>query len=686
MRTRGWAVALLLLPVFAAQAEKAAPAAAPSFFPAPEKPAAPAPAEKPEEKPKKDAPPATLTVDQALEKLDLRHRIAQLMLVTLGGEIKPNVEDQRYLQQYTPGGVIVRQSSLPTLAQAYVDYVRGAEMLKGLPILVGCDLYALARADRGLPSQFVELPSLLSLAAARDSGATEHFTHLLAEHLRGMGFDFSFGPSLELAPTLRGAKPTIYTFGSSPAFAAESAEAFVKALKEAGIVPVPTGFPGGGANRRAKEHPVLLTEKADLLTQDALPYARAIAAGAPIVHVGNTSVPELDISGAPASISHAVIQQFLRDTMHFDGLVIAGPLDGEEVASKFDVAEAAQRALLAGADLLYTVTPLSTAARVVDKLTTAVEQGDIPRDMIDRAARRVLAFKIARALDRVAAKAEPGSEKQAKKLEGKKALAEEAYAVERKAITLIKNDGGVLPLTREHSAPAGITGVVGTDVLKDLLKKPLKEVAEQPIGTARHLGEIQDFELERLTKHSQGLKTAVVVLTDALRTAGEKRLIQGLKANGAKVVVVLLGYPGNATELLDADAIILAYSDAATYGESLKAVGDVLLGKPAITLRSDLGAMTVKAGELRHFNALDIVRAPAGRLPVSLGAGYPEGFSISYGGDELAKKAEWSFGDGGTAKGLQVDYTYPKSGEYTLSVTVHAEEDATQSYKVTVTP
>lgn len=680
---RAWACALALLAAasFAARGESAAQP--PSFFPEQAKPAAPAPApEKPKPAPGAKEETPALSVDEALDKLDLRGRIAQLMLVTLQGSIGPNSEDIKYLRDYTPGGAIMWQASLPTEAQLYVARVHAAEALSGIPILVGCDLYALSRADRAMPSQYVQIPSLLSLAAARDSGSTERFAKLMADHFRGMGFDFSLGPSLELAPVIHDAVGSIYTFGSSPSFAADAGATVIGAMRDAGVAAVPLGFPGGGGNRRPKEPAVLLTARAEILQEDALPYARAIAEGAKILHVGNTLVPTLDDAGGQACLTPAVYR-LLREDMGYDGLVIAGPIDSEDVARQYDSAEAAARALYAGADLIYFGTTLNAAARAVDKLTSAVETGEIPRELVDRAARRVLAFKVARR----EAKGEGVKLADAKALE-KKGLAEEAYAVERKSITLVKNTNGVLPLSREKSTPAGITGVVGTDLLVDLLQKPLKNVAQQPISTAKHLGEIQDFEIERLTAHVQGINTAVVVLTDKLRVYGEKKLVHALKEKGAKVVVVFLGYPGNARELLEADAIILAYCEPSNYGQTLRAVADVLLGKPAISLRSDLGVIEAKAGQSRRFNALDIVRAPAGRLPLALGAQFPAGQSVSYGGDALAKKAEWDFGDGNHAKGLTAEYAYSAAGDYTLTVRVHGGDDevAEQAYRVSVTP
>lgn len=678
--TRAAAGLLLLACALTAPGEKTA---APSAFPTQERPAAPAPAPD-TPKPVKGAPAPKLTVDEALEKLDLRARIAQLLVVTLQGGIAPNAQDMAFLKQFTPGAVIVRTAGLPVEAQAYVARLHAAEVLNGIPMLAGCDLYALSRADRMMPSQFVQLPSLLALAAAHDSGATDKFARLLAQHLRGMGFDFSLGPSLELAPVVHDAAGTIFTLGSSPDFAAEAGAAIVNALTSAGVAAAPLGFPGGGANRRENEPAVLLTSPEDLPGADLLPYARAIGAGAPIVHVGNTLVPTLDKAGPPASTCPAVYG-VLREEFGFEGLALAGPIDGEDLATRQDPAEAAARALMAGADLLYFVTSLSTAARAVDKLAAQVEDGALPREAVDRAVRKVVAFKMARR--DAAGESDPVKLSDAKALE-KKGLADEAYAVERKSITLIKNQGGVLPLARDKSAPAGVTGVVGVELLVEMLRKPLKSVAQQPIASAKHLGEIQDFEIERLTAHAEGVNTAVVVLTDALRPYGQKKLVHALKAKGAKVVVVFLGYPGAVEGLLEADAILLAYCAPSSYGQTLRAVGDVLLGKAPVSLRADLSAIQLKAGEARRFNALDIVRAPAGRLPIALGDAFPAGFSVNYGGEDLLKEAQWDFGDGQTAKGLAIEHAYTAPGEYTLTVQAHTgkDESATQAYRVNVAP
>jgi len=646
---------------------------------------APTPAPTTTSKPTPDAgAPATLNVEEILARLDLRGRLAQLMLVTLEGELGPNKADIDLLKRHVVGGTIIRQAALPTDAANYAAALRALEARSGIPLLVGCDLYSLARADRGAPSQFVQLPSLLSLAAAQDTEVTARYTALLAEHLRGMGFDFSLGPSLELAPTLKSARGSIYSFGSDPGFASVAGASIVQALGAQGVMAMPLGFPGGGANRTGKDAPVLLTARAELEEFDLAPYRAAIAAGARMLHVGNTLTPTIDDDGASASISPAVIRDLLRLELGYGGLVVAGPMDGADLVQFDDPAASAKRALEAGADMLYWVSPHATVLRVIDKLASAVESGALDAGVVEAAARRVLNLKV----ERASTPTVPAKEKELRALEGKKKLAEQAYEVERRAITLVKNLG-VLPLSRDNGPPVGVTGVVGTGELRAMLEKPLKLVREQPIGTARHLGEIQDFEINRLTSHSAGMKTAIVLLTDNLRPFGQEKLIRGLKANGVRVVAVILGYPGNLPHVAEADAIILAYCDSATYLGTLRALADVILGKAPLGFVPNPGVLRMQPGQTRMFNALDVLRVPSGRLPVGVGSQFPAGLSVSYDAAAAVKRADWDFGDGKRAKGLQVEHAFAAPGKYEVSLQVEAAEGGStsqQTFQIEVGP
>ena len=619
-------------------------------------------------------------VEAIIQILNPRRRIAQLMLVTMQGLQGPQIEDLGLLRDYTPGGVIIRQILKPSIAANYVTKLRATEAASGLPLFIGTNLYQLTRRDRGAPSGFVQLPSPLSVAAADDPEITEGLARLLAEHLKVMGFNLHMGPVLELAPELPDAPGSIYCFGSDPDFAGRAGIAMQSVFAEYGVLSMPMGFPGGGQNRKPRTQAVLLTPKPLLRQADLRPYLDVIDAGAQIIHVGNTLVPTLDDLSRPASLSPAVMRELLRRDLGFEGVIVAGPLDSEDILSTHDAVEAAQLALEGGADLLYWLGPDNQMKRVIERLAFALTQGELSEDLVNAALRRVLTLKLG------LAKGGEIKESKADALSGKKKLLESAFSVERRAITLVQNIGGILPLSKAGSMPIGVTGVTGVEELQKALEKHIKPIAQQRISTARHLGDIQDFEVKRVTGRVRGLRTGIVILTDTMRPEGQVKLIRGLKQQGVKVVLILLGYPRHLALLSEADAILLAYCDDATFGETLRAMADILVGRGPVGIRALNEAIELKAGDARVFNARDIIHVPSGRLPVTVSELYRAGLAVPYDPTDAIKRADWDFGNGKRSRNERVEFTYDTPGDYavTLSVTDRQNETTSRIFQIRV--
>jgi len=615
-------------------------------------------------------------VEAVLAALDLKERVSQLMIVTMQGLYGPRAEDLALLKSYKPGGAVIRQIVKPSDLAVYVTKLRGLEAITGIPLLVGADLYRLAKGERGLPSGFVPLPSLLSLAAAADDAATARLAGILAEHMDVMGFNLYLGPNLNLAPTLPGARGSIDTFGSDPDFAAQAGTTIVQAMTDKGVLAMPKGFPGGGANRLARpsssagpgsRQAVLLTPRPFLEDHDLLPYKRAIAAGVRLLHVGNTLVPTLDPAGKPASISKAVLTDLLRDELGYSGVVVAGPMDSADITQAYDAADAAIQAMQNGADMTYWLGPDTAVMRTADKIVQAVVEGRLEESKLNDSVRRVLLLKASLAQSE---RQMPSQQKMASSLEDKKELLEKTLAVEGSAITLVQNRNAVLPLTKAGSMPLGVTGVVGVDILHAALEKHMKPIAQQAITTARHMGEIQAFEIERITSHIRGIRTVVCVLTDAERPGGQVRLVRALKEKGVNVVLVLLGFPNHLPKLAVADAVVLAYCDPATYQGSLAAMADVLVGEGPVGILRAAADAVCQVGEKRSFDVYDLVRVPAGRLPVTVSEDFQAGLAIPYDPAMAIKKAEWIFGDGKRSKALRAEHAYSAPGRYAVSLTI----------------
>ncbi len=621
--------------------------------------------------PPEDADP----VDAMFARLSLRERVAQLMFVTLQGAPRPDSEDVHFMRNYPPGGVIVPSLAQPTSAVTYVSALRDGppEATKRIPLFIATNMFDLPRREGTLRGRFTQFPSMLALAAANHPEATNGLAQLIGEHAETLGFNMHFGPSLELAPTLRQAPGSVHYPGSDPVFASMAAETIVEELRGRNVLSVPMGFPGGGGNRTRNHPPILYTPESALASHDLLGFASAIQAGAEAIHVSNTIAPTIDPRRVPSSISPLVITELLRDKMGFDGLVIAGPMDSRDVSEVLEPSDAAQMALEAGADMILWDQAGTRVRRAVDSIAHAMAEGELDPAVVNRAVRRVLQVKY----DHGLLERERPDRNAAARLERRRTYPQAAYEAERRSITLVQNRG-VLPLRDETHAPIGVTGVIGERALFEGLEEHLDHIVRRPMSTAQHAGAIHDFEIRRLTGMHGGFRTVVCVLTPDERIDGQRELIRQLQASGAKVVVVLLGYPRTLPELTDADAIVLAYGGREAYQQTMRAVADVLVGKGPLRMIDINSDLRTEVGKEEVFSIFDLIRAPAGRLPVTLEEPFVKGYSVGYDPSEAIRRVEWRFGEGSRAvRGSEVTHTFREPGRYPVTVTVTDTEGDT---------
>ena len=77
----------------------------------------------------------------------------------------------------------------------------------------------------------------------------------------------------------------------------------------------------------------------------------------------------------------------------------------------------------------------------------------------------------------------------------------------------------------------------------------------------------------------------------------------------------------------------------------------------------------------RKRSVLDVIRAPAGMLPVTLEPPYVAGLSVPYDPTFSLTKTLWDFGDGTTSKELRAEHTFKSAGRYPITLTVRDKKD-----------
>jgi beta-N-acetylhexosaminidase len=262
----------------------------------------------------------------------------------------------------------------------------------GLPLLVSTD------QEFGIVTRIPEgtslLPTGLGVGAAHDPALTEKSWAMAGSELAALGVNVDLAPDADVLGGLDGADNTVIgsrSFGSDPTAVAGQVTAAVKGLQSAGVAASPKHFPGHGHTSTDSHQalPVLDQSRASLDADDLPPFEAAISAGSWLIMAGHLDVRSID-PGVPATLSHKVLTDVLRDQLGYRGVVISDALNMEPVTSRYDAGQAAVHALLAGDDLLLEPPNLAAAQQ---GLLSALGSGQLPKSRLVQAATRVLTLR-----------------------------------------------------------------------------------------------------------------------------------------------------------------------------------------------------------------------------------------------------------------------------------------------------
>jgi beta-N-acetylhexosaminidase len=170
-----------------------------------------------------------------------------------------------------------------------------------------------------------------------------------------------------------------------------------------------------------------------------VPFRAAIQAGVDAIMTAHIAVPALAPADLPATLSPAILTGVLRNEMGFRGIIVTDALEMGGIAKGYSSGEAAVMALEAGADALV-MPPDPEAA--VKAIVAAVTSGRLTRARIDESVARLLAAKARVGLDRRRVVDLEGLSDQIGAPEDQ----ERAQEIADRAVTLVKNEGNLLPL------------------------------------------------------------------------------------------------------------------------------------------------------------------------------------------------------------------------------------------------
>ncbi len=202
--------------------------------------------------------------------------------------------------------------------------------------------------DRPTAVEFARLPGNDQYCAARE----------MADELVHAGFNVNFAPCVDVNvnpenPVI-GARDRAYS--ADPKEVVRSAENFIRAHHDAGIITCLKHFPGhGSATQDSHDGFVDITDthefERELTPYSCLMNARVDWPGVGMVMIGHLYTARIDPE-FPASLSHKTITKLLREQMEYDGVVIVDSLDMCAITEQYAPDDALVLAINAGADIL----------------------------------------------------------------------------------------------------------------------------------------------------------------------------------------------------------------------------------------------------------------------------------------------------------------------------------------------
>jgi beta-N-acetylhexosaminidase len=335
--------------------------------------------------------------DEAMIKeMPLKEKIGQMLFLgftgtTIDETLKPIIATLK------PGGLVMfgrNIKSAPQVAELNQAAQLASLKANGLPLLVGVDQEGgnVIRIKTQYP-----LPAALAFGQSGNPKLVVRAGAATGKLLYTLGFNMDLAPVLDVGDPTAARFIGTRTYGSDPALVSTMGSAFSEGLQSEHIMPTTKHFPGhGGVSEDShkslpEDHATLAQmEMHDLVPFETLQKSVRRPWAVMLAHV---AYPELDPSGAPASLSKPIVTDILRNRIGFKGVVITDDIQMAGAGLYSDVRERAIRAVEAGVDMIMITWNRKTQAAVEVALVKAVQQGRISEDRITESVRRIVSAK-----------------------------------------------------------------------------------------------------------------------------------------------------------------------------------------------------------------------------------------------------------------------------------------------------
>lgn len=332
-------------------------------------------------------------VDKLVANMSDADKVGQLMMIGIHGKTL-NDDAKFMLNEYRVGGIILFDRNMESKNQvkSLITDINKTGKSAGLtPLFIGIDQEggAVARME----DQLIKVPPAEELGKEPIEQAVS-LAKQSGTELKDLGFNINFAPVADLGLTYG------RSFSTNPDDVVRYASAVGKAYDEAGLWYSYKHFPGIGKTDvdLHADTSVVPVSKETLLNEDTKVFVDLIKQSKPntyAIMVSHAMYPQID-AAHPSSLSKAIITDWLRKDMGYNGVVVTDDMDMGALAKHYTFGDMAVQSILAGSDILLVCHEYEHMQEAYNGLMKAVKDGRISKERLDESVKRILLMKMSK--------------------------------------------------------------------------------------------------------------------------------------------------------------------------------------------------------------------------------------------------------------------------------------------------
>ena len=334
-------------------------------------------------------------VDKLVANMSDADKVGQLLMIGIHGKTL-NDDAKFMLNEYRVGGIILFDRNMESKDQVkslIADINKTGKSAGLTPLFIGIDQEggAVARME----DQLIKVPPAEELGKEPIEKAVS-LAKQSGTELKDLGFNINFAPVADLGLTYG------RSFSTNPDEVVRYASAVGKTYDEAGLWYSYKHFPGIGKTDvdLHADTSVVPVSKETLLNEDTKVFVDLIKQSKPntyAIMVSHAMYPQID-PDHPSSLSKAIITDWLRKDMGYNGVVVTDDMDMGALAKHYTFGDMAVQSILAGSDILLVCHEYEHMQEAYNGLMKAVKDGRISKERLDESVKRILLMKMSRGI------------------------------------------------------------------------------------------------------------------------------------------------------------------------------------------------------------------------------------------------------------------------------------------------